>query len=148
MLCDYMGYPDIFKTTAAWLMSLFLLAYLLLAVTGIWMFRARKTCKTQPNWLRSLHYISGGGMVVLVLLLLTIGVVGTLEHFGTLGHSLHFPVGLTVVGLVLLSAGSATQIRARRSWARTLHISTNITLFFGFLWVLLTGWKVVQKYLL
>ena len=148
MLSCYMGYLDIFRTTAAWLMSLFLLAYMLLAVTGIWMFRARKMCKTQPNWLRSLHYISGSCMVVLVLLLLTIGVIGTLEHFGTLGHSPHFLAGLTVVGLVLLSAGSATQIRAKRFWARTLHISTNITLFFGFLWVSVTGWKMVQKYLL
>lgn len=86
-------------------------------------------------------------MVALVLLLLAIGIVGTLGHFGTLGHSSHLPVGLAVVGLVLLSAGSATQISAKRAWARSLHIGTNIALFVGFLWVSLTGWIVVQKYL-
>lgn len=83
----------------------------------------------------------------LVLLLLAIGIVGTLGHYGTLGHSPHLIAGLTVVGLVLLSAGSATQISAKRSWARSLHVGTNITLFVGLLWVSLTGWSVVQKYL-
>lgn len=86
-------------------------------------------------------------MVGLVLLLLAVGIVGTLGHFGTLGHSSHLLAGLIVVGLVLLSAGSATQISAKQPWARLLHIGTNVTLLFGFLWVSLTGWSVVQKHL-
>jgi len=132
---------------AAWSMGLSVLAYLLLAVSGIWMFRARKTRSSRPIWLRSLHYAIGACMVSLVLLLLAIGIVGTLGHFGSLGHSSHLLAGLIVVGLVLLSAGSATQIGAKRPWARSLHIGTNIVLFAGFLWVSLTGWSVVQKYL-
>lgn len=86
-------------------------------------------------------------MVSLVLLLLAIGIVGTLGHFGSLGHSSHLPAGLIVVGLVLLSAGSAILISPQRTWARSLHIGTNIILLVGFLWVSLTGWGVVQKYL-
>lgn len=132
---------------AAWSMGLSLLAYLLLAITGIWMFRARNTHSPKPEWLRSLHYAIGGSMVLLVLLLLAIGIVGTLGHFGSLGHSQHFIAGLIVVGLVLISAGSATQISPRRVWARSLHITTNIILFVCFAWVSLTGWIVVQKYL-
>ena len=143
----YVDYPYIFRTTAAWLMGLCLLAYLLLAVTGIWMSWARQTCSPQPNWLRSLHYVFGSGMLVLVLLLLGIGIVGTLSHYGTLGHYSHLQAGLTVVGLVLLSAGSATQISPKRRWARSLHIGTNITLFVGWLLVWLTGWNAMQKYL-
>ena len=127
-------------------MGLSLLAYLLLAVTGIWILRARQMRSSRPSWLRSLHYIIGGGMVGLVLLLLAVGIVGTLGHFGTLGHSSHLFAGSAVVGLVLLSAASATQI-GKRLWARSLHIGTNIILFGGFLWVSLTGWIVVQKYL-
>lgn len=142
-----MNHPWIFTTTAAWLMGLSLLIYLLLALTGILMFWARQTCNQQPNWLRALHYFSGGSLVSLVLLLLVIGIVGTLGQFSQLGHSAHLQAGLTVVGLVLLSFGSATQIDAKRPWARTLHIITNITLFFGLLWVLLTGWRAIQKYL-
>lgn len=128
-------------------MGLSLLAYLLLAVTGIWMFRARQNRSSRPNWLRSLHYAIGGTMVGLVLLLLAVGIVGTLGHFGSLGHSSHLIAGLTVVGLVLLSYGSATQINIKQPWARSLHIGTNIALFVGFLWVSLSGWSVVQKYL-
>ncbi|AFZ27028.1 hypothetical protein Cylst_4977 [Cylindrospermum stagnale PCC 7417] len=140
---------------AAWSMGLSLLAYLLLAVTGVWMFRMRTS--GQPpviasltgvdRGVRSLHYTIGLSMVSLVLLLLAIGIIGTLGHFGSLGHSSHLVAGLIVVVMVLLSAVSATQISARRPWARPLHIGTNILLFIGFAWVSLTGWIVVQKYL-
>ncbi|MBW4560297.1 MAG: DUF4079 domain-containing protein [Mojavia pulchra JT2-VF2] len=140
---------------AAWSMGLALLAYLMLAISGFWMFQAR-TSQNPPNFLllsrgirgmRSLHYMIGISMVSLVLLLLAIGIIGTLGHFGSLGQSSHLVAGLIVVALVLLSAFSATQISARRPWARPLHIGLNIILFVGFAWVSLTGWSVVQKYL-
>lgn len=127
-------------------MGLSLLAYVLLAVTGIWMFQARTNRSSRLSWLRTLHYTIGGSMVLLVILLLVVGVVGTLGHFGSLGHSQHLISGLTVVGLVFLSAASATQINTR-TWARSLHVGTNIILLAGFVWVSLTGWTVVQKYL-
>lgn len=132
---------------AAWSMGLSLLAYFMLAVTGVWMFQTRKMSTPRPEWLRSLHYGIGGSMVLLVLLLLGIGIVGTLGHFGSLGHSQHLYAGLVVVGLVLVSAVSATQINARRAWARSIHIATNVILFIGFVWVSFSGWSVVQKYL-
>ncbi|WP_066377911.1 MULTISPECIES: DUF4079 domain-containing protein [unclassified Anabaena] len=153
---------------AAWSMGLSILAYLLLAVTGVWMWLVRNDhnvsnfwqvnrtgvrwaaprlpCGTLREW-RSLHYIIGISMVSLVLLLLAIGIVGTLGHFGSLGHSPHLAAGLTVVVLVLVSAVSATQISPSRPWARRLHVSVNIILCLGFAWVSLTGWSVVQKYL-
>lgn len=136
-------------------MGLSLLAYLMLAVTGVWMFRAR-TSQQFPfiapflggnREVRSLHYTMGISMVGLVLLLLAIGIVGTLGHFGSLGHSSHLVAGLIVVAFVLLSAFTATQISTGRPWARPLHIGINIILFVGFAWVSLTGWIVVQKYL-
>jgi len=128
-------------------MGLSLAAYLILAMTGTWMSYTRLFGQPRPLWLRSFHYIIGGSMVALVLLLLAIGIVGTLGHYGSLGHSPHLPIGLAVVGLVLLSAGSATQINPQRPWVRYLHIGTNIVLFVGFILVTLTGWSVVQKYL-
>ncbi|MCC5638053.1 DUF4079 domain-containing protein [Nostoc sp. CHAB 5844] len=140
---------------AAWSMGLSLLAYVMLAVTGIWMWQAR-TSMSLPSFpglpvsrggVRSLHYTMGISMVSLVLLLLAIGIIGTLGHFGSLGHSSHLSAGLIVVFLVLLSAISATQITPRRPWVRTLHITVNILLFAAFAWVSLTGWTVVQKYL-
>ena len=132
---------------AAWSMGLSLAAYFLLAVSGFWMFYLRKQSQQRPAWLRPLHYAIGATMVGLVLLLLTIGIVGTIGHYGSLNHSIHLPVGLAVVGLVLISAGSATLINSPYSWARRLHIATNLLLLVGFSLVSLTGWIVVQKYL-
>lgn len=132
---------------AAWSMGLSLLAYFLLSVTGITLFHRRQFQHQYPRWLRPLHFVIGWVMVSLVLLLLVIGIVGTLGHFGNLGHSGHLIAGLSVVFLVLLSAGSATLITSERTWARAVHVGTNIALFVGFIWVSLTGWQVVQKYL-
>lgn len=132
---------------AAWSMGLSVTAYLILGLTGGWMFYCRHQQRPRPPWLRTMHYAMGTIMVALVLLLLTVGIVGTLGHYGNLGHSVHLPAGLTVVVLVLLSAWSATQISYGKPWARSLHISTNIILFFSFAIVSLSGWVVVQKYL-
>jgi hypothetical protein len=128
-------------------MGFSLLAYLALAVSGSWVFYSRRTQQRRPQWLRPLHYSLGLILVGLVLLLLGIGLVGTWGHYGSLGHSAHLPAGLGVVGLVGLSAWSATQIRGQQLWARSLHVGTNLVLLAGFAWVSWTGWSVVQKYL-
>lgn len=128
-------------------MGLSITAYGCLALSGGWLWTARKQGRSRPRWLRPLHYTLGGIMVGLVLLLLSVGVVGTLGYYGSLGHSLHLPAGLLVVALVLLSAWSATRIHPQRPWARSLHVGANLALFLGFSTVGLTGWSVVQKYL-
>ena len=128
-------------------MGFSLLTYLLLAVTGGLIFYSRKTHQPRPPSWRLFHIGFGVSLVGLVLLLLAVGIVGTIGHFGSLGHSIHQFAGLTVVALVLISAASASQIHPRRPWIRRLHIGTNIALFVAMIWVLLTGWVVVQKYL-
>ena len=122
-------------------------AYLLQAVTGVGMFAGRTQAGPRPDWLRPLHIWSGVIMALLVLLLLEIGIVGTLGHYGSLGHSTHLPVGIGVVELVMLSAWSAVQISPDRPWARPLHVAVNFLLCVAFVLVSLTGWSVVQKYL-
>jgi hypothetical protein len=131
---------------AAWSMGLTIAAYVVLATTGWFVFRARKA-RRRRVLLKSIHQTVGVAIVGLVLLLLAIGIVGTLGHYGSLGHSVHLVAGLSTVVLVLLSAWSSTQIAPRRPWARTVHVSTNVTLFFVLAWVSWTGWSVVQKYL-
>lgn len=101
----------------------------------------------RPGWLRPLHYALGGVLVLLVLLLLGIGIVGTLGEYGGLGHSVHLPAGLTVVALTLSSAWCATRISPQRPWARQAHLTLNGVLLFAFIAVTATGWSVVQKYL-
>ncbi len=132
---------------AAWSMGLSVTAYFLLAVSGGWLFYGRSNKKKRPRWLRSLHITIGSILVGLVLLLLGIGLVGTLGHYGSLGHSSHLMAGIIVVALVLASAASASRIHPQRPWARQLHVSINLVLLFGFMWVSWTGWSVVQKYL-
>ncbi|MCU0515827.1 MAG: DUF4079 domain-containing protein [Oscillatoria sp. Prado101] len=133
--------------TAAWAMGLSLVAYLLLAITGFYIFQSRQHRHSAFRRLVEAHFLIGGAMLGMVLLLLAIGIAGTLGHYGTLGHSEHLAAGLTAVGLVSLSAWSALQISPQRPWARALHLSANAALFFGFAWVSWTGWLVVQKYL-
>lgn len=131
---------------AAWSMGFTIAAYLLLAVSGVCM-AVKHQQKVHYDGLRTLHYLAGCIIVALVLLLFGIGIVGTVGHFGSLGHSWHLLAGLMVVHLIFLSAWSAVQISPMKPWARSLHIGTNALLFIGLFWVSLTGWDVVQKYL-
>lgn len=136
-------------------MGLSILTYFLLGASGVLMIWLRKfglggSNQSSPiprQGVRSLHYGMGWILVVLVLLLLGIGIIGTLGHYGSLGHSPHLVAGLMVVALVLLSAWTATQISPERSWAKPLHLTLNALLFIALSWVSWTGWTVVQKYL-
>lgn len=128
-------------------MGLAIVAYLILALSGGRMLWLRQQHTSRPQWLRPFHILMGITMLGLVLLLLAIGIVGTLGHYGSLGHSTHLPAGLAVVDLVFLSAWSATQISLKRPWARALHVGINLVLFVAFVLVALTGWSAVQKYL-
>lgn len=127
-------------------MGLSLTLYLALLITGgrVWYMRSHQ--QDLPGWLRLIHLILGGLLVSLVLLLLGIGVVGTLGEHGSLGHSWHLGAGLLVVSLVVASAIAASQI-SRYSSARRLHITLNGVLLIAFLMVTYSGWTVVQQYL-
>lgn len=132
---------------AAWSMGLAITAYLLLALSGGTILVKRQARQSRPQWLRPLHYGIGTVFVCLLLILLSIGIVGTLGEFGRLGHSVHLPFGLSVVALGLGSAWSATQIGPQKPWARSLHLGLNTLLFFDLVAVGLSGLTVVQKYL-
>lgn len=155
---------------AAWSMGLALTTYCLLALSGGFLYYTRlRTTRlyaqspaapspagaippieqplNRPIWLRPLHYLLGGGLVFLVILLLSIGVIGTLGEYGDLGHSVHLPAGLVVVTLTLASAWCASRISPERPWARKAHLIINGTLLVAFSLVTATGWSVVQKYL-
>lgn len=132
---------------AAWSMGLSMTAYFILTASGIALWKFRQEQKQRPKWLRPFHWITGSIMATLVVILLSIGLVGTIGEHGSLGHSIHLPAGLLVVTLVGLSAWSSTQIHPSRPWARKLHVNLNIGLFFAFCFVGLSGLSVVQQYL-
>jgi hypothetical protein len=127
-------------------MGAVLVLYIAQAVSGLAV-RARRLDSKDRGTLATLHRLLGVGLVALVLLLLAIGVVGTLGHFGSLGHSPHLGAGIAVVGLVLVSAWSSSQIPQGRPWARPVHLALNGLLCAALAFVLTTGWQVVQKYL-
>ncbi len=126
---------------AAWAMGLTIVAYLLGAVSGFGLWIPKR-----PDWVKTVHSVSGVGVVLFVMVLLLIGLVGTIGHYGSLGHSSHLWSGVAVVELVFLSAWSAVQIPTQ-AWARPVHIGVNALLCFALVWVSITGWEVVQKYL-
>jgi hypothetical protein len=130
---------------AAWSMGLSLTAYAGLLCSGLWILQRDKY--PPPPWLRTVHLGLGTVMLLLVLGLLAIGIVGTLGEHGSLGHSIHWLAGGSVVVLMVSSALSATQIVAQRPWARRVHQGVNGLLGLALLWVLFTGWIVVQPYL-
>jgi ABC-type amino acid transport system permease subunit len=132
---------------AAWSMGLSLMAYSCLAMTGFAIAYRRRSQQSRPPWWGTVHFVMGWTLVALVVGLLVIGVVGTLGHYGSLGHSIHGLVGVSVVGLTLLSAAIALQIRRGKPWARSLHLRLNLLLGAVLVSVLWTGWVVVQKYL-
>ena len=121
--------------------------YPILLLSGSTILYSRIMRSRRPVWLKLLHLVTGGITVLLVLLLLFIGLIGTIGHYGSLGHSIHLVAGLLVVFLMLLSGWSALQISPQNPWARSLHLRTNIVLLGGFIFVSITGWQVVQKYL-
>jgi hypothetical protein len=126
---------------AAWSMGLTIAAYLLDVITGIGLLAPHR-----PTWIRSLHEWIGLLMIGLILVLLGIGLVGTIGHYGSLGHSSHLWAGITVVELSFLSAWSGVQI-PHQVWARPVHWGVNVVLAIALIWVSITGWDVVQKYL-
>ena len=132
---------------AAWSMGLSVFAYTLLAISGTWLVVSRRQKQPRPLILRPFHYLTGLTMVGLILLLLSVGLVGTVGHYGNLGHSPHLGAGLLVVVLSLISAVSGLKISPAYPWLRRLHVTTNCFLLLGFIFVSLSGWDVVQKYL-
>jgi ABC-type amino acid transport system permease subunit len=128
-------------------MGLTITGYFLLALTGGGLAYTRLSKNPPSAWLRPLHIAMGVGTVALVLVLLFIGIVGTLGEYGSLGHSWHLPLGLLVVALVVSSAWSASRISVERPWARKLHVTLNGALGLALAGAGLSGWQVVQKYL-
>ena len=132
---------------AAWSMGLTVTIYFLLALSGSGLAYGRIIQRESSAWLRPLHIMLGAVVVLLVILLSAIGVIGTLGEYGRLGHSVHLPLGLSVVGIVLASAWSSSRISVERPWARKLHVTLNGILGLTLIGAGLSGWQVVQKYL-
>ncbi len=128
-------------------MGFTLVSYSLLFLSGGKILSSRLNLSRSWNWVKLFHLVMGVSLIFLVLLLLGIGLVGTVGHYGDLGHSSHLWAGLAVVFLVIVSGWSATNIFIGNAWARKVHLIVNVLLMGGLIFVSWTGWSVVQKYL-
>ena len=68
---------------AAWAMGLSLTVYVGLLVTGGGVWYGRSHQKSQLSWLRLVHIVLGVILLALVMVLLGIGIVGTLRRLAT-----------------------------------------------------------------
>ena len=59
----------------------------------------------------------------------------------------HLLVGLSMMGLVALSASLAPLMQRGKDWARYSHISLNIAVVGLFAWQAVTGMNIVQRIL-
>lgn len=130
-------------------MGLTLFLFLCLALSGgfgRWQRLGGKGCQQIAGRWRSLHIGLGGLLVTTVLLLLAIGLVGSWGEHHSWGHSSHLWAGCSVVVLVIFSAIAGLRSRGGDRW-RVWHLGANGCLLLALLWVLLSGWQVVQPYL-
>lgn len=138
--------PLLFASITAFSMTLAVCLYLGLGIVGFILRKHRlHHGHASWGWLRYLHYGLGVTFVLNILELMTFGIIGANTYEGTEGHSLHFPAGLLVAGLAIVSAWSANRVHPQRPWARPLHVSLNGILFMALIAVSWTGWSVLQE---
>ena len=96
---------------------------------------------------RSKHFKIGSLLLVGVVLGTIGGMSVTYINNGKLFVGPHLLVGLSMMGLVALSASLAPLMQRGKDWARYSHISLNIAVVGLFAWQAVTGMNIVQRIL-
>ncbi|NMG59167.1 DUF4079 domain-containing protein [Geitlerinema sp. P-1104] len=96
---------------------------------------------------RSKHFKIGSLLLVGVVLGAIGGMSVTYINNGKLFVGPHLLVGLSMMGLVALSASLAPLMQRGKDWARYSHISLNIAVVGLFAWQAVTGMNIVQRIL-
>lgn len=91
------------------------------------------------------HYQAGS----LLLALMVLGALGAMAitylNNGKLFVGSHLLAGLSLTGLVAVSASLAPFLQKGREWARLTHITLGLILLSIFTWQAVTGMQIVQK---
>ncbi|MGB3238921.1 MAG: DUF4079 domain-containing protein [Geitlerinemataceae cyanobacterium] len=96
---------------------------------------------------RNKHY-QIGSLLLAIMILGTIGGMGvTYINNGKLFFGSHLLVGLSMTGIVGISAALAPLMQGGNTWARYTHITLNVSLLGLFGWQAVTGMQIVQKIL-
>ncbi|MGC1197786.1 MAG: DUF4079 domain-containing protein, partial [Geitlerinemataceae cyanobacterium] len=89
-----------------------------------------------------------GSLLLAIMILGTIGGMGvTYINNGKLFFGSHLLVGLSMTGIVGISAALAPLMQGGNTWARYTHITLNVSLLGLFGWQAVTGMQIVQKIL-
>ena len=93
------------------------------------------------------HYQSGAIVLAVMVTGAFGGIVSTYLDAGEVPAIAHLFVGLGMTALVAISAALVPLMQRGRTWARQVHIASNITLLFLFVWQVFTGLQIVQELL-
>ncbi|WP_159787926.1 DUF4079 domain-containing protein [Sodalinema gerasimenkoae] len=96
---------------------------------------------------RSKHFKIGSLLLVGVVLGTIGGMSVTYINNGKLFVGPHLLVGLSMMGLVALSASLAPLMQRGKDWARYSHISLNVAVVGLFAWQAVTGINILQRIL-
>ena len=91
------------------------------------------------------HYQIGSILLALMVLGTLSGMGVTYINNGKLFVGPHLLVGLTMTGLIAISAALSPYMQKGQSWARYTHIALNISLLGLFGWQAVSGMDIVQR---
>jgi uncharacterized membrane protein len=149
--------PEILKSIKVWSQFIHpLLMWVLLALTVYALYlgiKVRKTRSAQGDEKKELikgkynlkHYQMGS----LLLALMVVGAISamgaTYINSGKLFVNPHLIVGLSMTGMIAVSASLSPLMQKGNDWARYTHISLNLVLMSLFAWQAITGVGIVKN---
>ncbi len=96
---------------------------------------------------REVHFQVGSLLLALMVLGTLGGMAVTYINNKKLFLGPHLLVGLSMIGLIAISASLAPLMQQGHQWARALHITLNGLVLGLFGWQAVTGMQIVQKIL-
>jgi uncharacterized membrane protein len=149
--------PEILKSIKVWSQFIHpVLMWVLLALTVYALYlgmKVRKTRSAQGNEKKELikgkfnlkHYQVGS----LLLALMVVGAIGamgaTFINSGKLFVNPHLIVGLSMTGMIAVSASLSPLMQKGNDWARFTHIALNLVLMGLFAWQAITGIGIIKN---
>lgn len=99
------------------------------------------------NRYRLRHYQMGSLLLAVMVTGALGGIATTYFSAGQMFVDSHLLVGLTMTGLIAISAALSPHMQKGNDWARYTHIAINVSLLIFFSWQLITGLQGIQEIL-
>jgi uncharacterized membrane protein len=148
--------PEAVKTYSQFLHPIFMWVLFGLSFYAMYLgFQIRRTRNAEKEERKELvkkdfntrHFNIGAILLAFLVVGSINGMAVTYINNGKLFVGPHLIVGLTMTGLVALSAALSPLMQKGKTWARYTHITLNIALVGLFGWQAVSGMNIVQKIL-